>query len=149
MNFDPSRRRALSVIAGSVALMQLNAEARCPADPLSVCNVTHLNSVKVAGVAEVRGTDDVRQALKKWQGNVSVGGGRFSMGGQTAIHHGLQLNMRPMNGLVKFDPAKRTARVQAGMRWRDLQAIIDPQGLAVQTMQSYASFTVGGSISVN
>jgi FAD/FMN-containing dehydrogenase len=149
MRFDPSRRRALSAIAGGAALAQLNAEAKCPADPLSVCNVTHLSSVKMAEIAEIRGSDDVRRALKKWQGQVSVGGGRFSMGGQTAIHGGLQLDMRAMNGMVKFDPAKRVARVQAGMRWRDLQAIIDPQGLAVQTMQSYASFTVGGSVSVN
>jgi FAD/FMN-containing dehydrogenase len=149
MRFDPSRRRALSAIAGGAALAQLNAEAKCPADPLSVCNVTHLSSVKTAEIAEIRGTDDVRQALKKWQGQVSVGGGRFSMGGQTAIQGGLQLDMRAMNGVVKIDPAKRIARVQAGMRWRDLQTIIDPQGLAVQTMQSYASFTVGGSVSVN
>jgi len=112
------------VIAGGAALAQLNAEAKCPADPLEVCNVTHLNSVKMAEIAEIRGSDDVRRALKKWQGLVSVGGGRFSMGGQTAIHGGLQLDMRSMNGLVKFDPAKRIARVQAGMRWRDLQAII-------------------------
>ncbi len=35
------------------------------------------------------------------------------------------------------------------MRWRDLQDIIDPHNLAVKTMQSYANFTVGGSISVN
>ena len=139
----------MSAIAGGTALAQLNAEAKCPADPLSVCNVTHLSSVKTAEIAEIRGTDDVRQALKKWQGQVSVGGGRFSMGGQTAIQGGLQLDMRAMNGVVKVDPAKRIARVQAGMRWRDLQAIIDPQGLSIQTMQSYASFTVGGSVSVN
>jgi FAD/FMN-containing dehydrogenase len=35
------------------------------------------------------------------------------------------------------------------MRWRDLQSLIDPHGLSVRTMQSYASFTVGGSVSVN
>jgi FAD/FMN-containing dehydrogenase len=149
MRFDPSRRRALSAIAAGAALAQLGAEAKCPVDPLSVCNVTHLSSVKMAGIAEIRGTDDVRRALKGWQGGVSVGGGRFSMGGQTAIQGGLQLDMRSMRGLVKLDPAHRTARVEAGMRWRDLQALLDPQGLAVQTMQSYASFTVGGSVSVN
>lgn len=149
MQVDHSRRKALSFIIGSVALAQANAEARCPPDTLNICDVTQLSSVKVAGVAEIRGTDDVRLALKKWSGTVSVGGGRFSMGGQTAIRDGLQLNMRPMNGLVAFDPVGRVARVQAGMRWRDLQAVIDPAGLSVQTMQSYANFTVGGSVSVN
>ncbi len=57
--------------------------------------------------------------------------------------------MRGMRQLVAFDPAAKTVRVQAGMRWRELQAVIDPHGLAVRTMQSYANFTVGGSVSVN
>lgn len=149
MQVDHSRRKALSFIVGSVALAHSNTQARCPTDPLTICDVTQLRPVKVAGVAEIRGTDDVRLALKRWSGNVSIGGGRFSMGGQTAVRDGLQLNMRPMNELVAFDPVRRVARVQAGMRWRDLQAVIDPAELSVQTMQSYASFTVGGSVSVN
>jgi len=45
--------------------------------------------------------------------------------------------------------AQRQVRVQAGMRWRDLQTLIDPHDLAVKTMQSYANFTVGGAVSVN
>jgi FAD/FMN-containing dehydrogenase len=144
-----TRRTALSALAGSMLLPHSPASARCPVDPLAVCNVTHLNSVKVAGIADIRGTSDVRQALRSWQGKVSVGGGRFSMGGQTAVAGGMQLDMRAMNGMVKLDPSAKTARVQAGMRWRDLQAAIDPHGLSVRTMQSYASFTVGGSVSVN
>ncbi|MDO9357570.1 MAG: FAD-binding oxidoreductase [Polaromonas sp.] len=145
----PSRREALAVIAAGVALPHLQANAKCPADPLTVCNVTQLNSVKVTDVMTVRDAGDVRNALRKWSGPVSVGGGRFSMGGQTAIAGGIQLDMRRMNAIVKFDPSARTARVQAGMRWRDLQDAIDPHGLSVRTMQSYASFTVGGSVSVN
>jgi FAD/FMN-containing dehydrogenase len=35
------------------------------------------------------------------------------------------------------------------MRWRDLQDHLDPVGLAVKTMQSYANFTIGGAVSVN
>jgi len=149
MSPHPSRRAVLSLIAGGVLLPHSNADAGCPADPLAVCNVTQLHTVKVAGIEDIRGTSDVRQALRKWSGQVSVGGGRFSMGGQTAIQGGLQLNMRPMNAVVKFDPAGKSVRVQAGMRWRDLQSVIDPHGLSVRTMQSYASFTVGGSVSVN
>ena len=103
----------------------------------------------MAQISKVSNTDDIQRALKTWKGQISVGGGRFSMGGQTAIRDGLQLDMRAMNRLVGFDQAKRTVRVQAGMRWRELQQIIDPHGLAVQTMQSYSSFTVGGSLSVN
>jgi FAD/FMN-containing dehydrogenase len=71
------------------------------------------------------------------------------MGGQVAVQDGLHLDMRAMNRLVWLDVERRRARVQAGMRWRDLQDHLDPHGLAVRTMQSYSNFTVGGSVSVN
>lgn len=142
---DLSRRIFLGALAGAA----LPAGAVCPADPRTVCNLSELHSVTTAGVQVVRDADDVRQALLRWPGKVSVGGGRYSMGGQTALAGGLQLDMRGADGLVAFDAAARTVRVQAGMRWRALQALIDPWGLAVRTMQSYANFTVGGSVSVN
>lgn len=149
MKSDPTRRKILSIAAATAVLPVLDATAACPKDPLVVCNVTHLASIKMAGILKVSNTDDIQRALNKWSGSVSVGGGRFSMGGQTAIRDGLQLDMRSMNRLVSLDPVKRTVRVQAGMRWRELQQLIDPHGLSVQTMQSYSSFTVGGSLSVN
>jgi FAD/FMN-containing dehydrogenase len=71
------------------------------------------------------------------------------MGGQTALRDSLHLDMRSMRSLLSLDPVTRRARVQAGMRWRDLQEHLDPLGLAVRTMQSYANFTIGGSVSVN
>ena len=71
------------------------------------------------------------------------------MGGQVAVVGGLHLDMRQMNSLVWLRATNRTVRVQAGMRWRDLQDHLAPRGLAVKTMQSYANFTVGGSVSVN
>lgn len=144
-----NRRAVLGGMGAAALLVAADAGATCPSNPLSVCNVTHLYSVMAAQVIEVQGADDIRQALRRWPGKVSVGGGRFSMGGQTALGGGLQLDMRKMQRLVALDPRRKIARVQAGMRWRDLQALIDPHGLAVRTMQSYANFTVGGSVSVN
>lgn len=150
MNPSLSRRTLLLRASGAaLAATSIPSGATCPADPLSVCNVTHLYSVLTTHIAEIRGTDDVRQALKKGAGRVSVGGGRYSMGGQTAVAGGLQLDMRAMQGLVFLDTVQKVVRVQSGMRWRALQALIDPQGLSVRTMQSYANFTVGGSVSVN
>ena len=35
------------------------------------------------------------------------------------------------------------------MRWCDIQRFVDPHGLAVKIMQTYANFTVGGALSVN
>lgn len=144
-----SRRIFLSALAGAALSSGRPAGATCPADPSTVCNVSHLHSVATAGIVPVHDADDLRAALRRWPGRFSIGGGRFSMGGQTALAGGLQLDMRGMAGLVWLDPAARTVRVQAGMRWRSLQALIDPLGLSVRTMQSYANFTVGGSVSVN
>jgi hypothetical protein len=80
---------------------------------------------------------------------VSVGGGHFSMGGTTASPGSLHLDMRRMNQILAFSPVERTIRVQAGVRWCDIQRFVDPHGLAVKIMQTYANFTVGGSLSVN
>lgn len=124
------------------------APARALAAPL-IENVTGLYPVEVARVAAPTSTTEVAAAVRGWPGKIAVGGGRYSMGGQVAIAGGLHLDMRGMNRLVKLDTAARVARVQAGMRWRDLQELLDPHDLAVQTMQSYANFTVGGAVSVN
>ena len=124
------------------------APARALAAPL-IENVTGLYPVEVARVAAPTSTTEVAAAVRGWPGKIAVGAGRYSMGGQVAIAGGLHLDMRGMNRLVKLDTAARVARVQAGMRWRDLQELLDPHDLAVQTMQSYANFTVGGAVSVN
>lgn len=125
------------------------AAAAVSASDILIRNVTGLYSVRVARAVAPVSTEEVAREVREWPGKVAVGGGRYSMGGQVAIAGGLHLDMRRMNGLVQIDPGARVARVQAGMRWRDLQDILDPLGLAVHTMQSYANFTVGGSVSVN
>ena len=114
-----------------------------------VNDVTGLNPVPVWAVVTPRSEQDVVDALRRSTGPVSVGGGRFSMGGQTASPGSLHLDMREMNQVVAFSPAERTLRVQPGIRWRDIQRFIDPHELSVKIMQTYANFTVGGSVSVN
>jgi FAD/FMN-containing dehydrogenase len=112
-------------------------------------DVTGLNPIEVAGVVTPRSVDQVVQAVQGTRGPISIGGGRFSMGGQTASPGALQLDMRGMNRVLAFYPTDRRIRVEAGIRWCDLQRFIDPHGLAVKIMQTYANFTVGGSLSVN
>ncbi len=112
-------------------------------------DVTGLNPIGVAGVVTPRTVDDVVQALRSTRGPVSIGGGRFSMGGQTASPGALQIDMRGMNRVLAFYPADCRIKVEAGIRWCDIQRFVDPHGLAVKIMQTYANFTVGGSLSVN
>jgi FAD/FMN-containing dehydrogenase len=115
----------------------------------TVNDVTHLNPTAVFAVATPRGVADVQDAFRSTRLPVSIGGGHFSMGGQTASPDTLHLDLRKMNRVLAFDPQARTIRVEAGIRWCDIQRFVDPHGLAVKIMQTYANFTVGGALSVN
>jgi len=143
------RRTALvqSLLASGVIGTQVGESQAAAA--LQIENVTRLYPVEVARVVAPRSTGEVRSAITSWPGEVAVGGGRFSMGGQVAVRGGLHIDMRQLKSLVWLRPEDRAVRVQAGMRWRNLQDLLDPHGLAVKIMQSYSNFTVGGSVSVN
>ena len=114
-----------------------------------IVDVTHLVPIAVAGVATPRTTEEVARLVRAASGSVSIGGGRYSMGGQTATPGGLQLDLRQLTGVLALDTAARTVTVRAGTTWRQLQEAIDPVGLAVKVMQTYNTFTVGGALSVN
>jgi FAD/FMN-containing dehydrogenase len=114
-----------------------------------VNDVTQLNPVRVMAIVAPTSIEDVQEALRRTTGPVSIGGGRFSMGGQTASPGSLHFDMRAMNRIVAFSPGDKTIRVQAGVRWCDIQRFVDPHGLAVKIMQTYANFTVGGALGVN
>ena len=144
-----ARRRFLTQSLAVAGLLTLEPALALSATPLLVTNVTQIYSVEVARIVVPRDAAEVAQAVQSWPGKVAVGGGRYSMGGQVAIRGGLHIDMRGMNRLVWIQPEEKRVRVQAGMRWRDLQDVLDPLGLAVKTMQSYSNFTVGGAVSVN
>jgi FAD/FMN-containing dehydrogenase len=116
---------------------------------LIVNDVTGLNPVPVWAISHPKTVADVCDAIRRTDGPVSVGGGHFSMGGQTASPGSLHLDMRNMNEVLAFFPQDKVIRVQAGIRWCDIQRFVDPHGLAVKIMQTYANFTVGGALSVN
>lgn len=115
----------------------------------TVNDVTQLNPINVYAVATPSTTADLQDALRKTSLPISIGGGHFSMGGHTASPGSLHLDLRGMNRVLEFSPAERLIRVQAGIRWCDIQRFIDPHGLSVKIMQTYANFTVGGALSVN
>ncbi|MEO8562429.1 MAG: FAD-binding oxidoreductase [bacterium] len=120
-----------------------------PVPPTTINDVTQLNPIVVAEVIRPRRVDEIVQAVKTHGGPISVGGGRYSMGGQTATFGGLQIDMRQFNQVIAFDSVGKTITVQPGIRWRQIQERIDPSNLSVKIMQTYSNFTVGGSLSVN
>jgi FAD/FMN-containing dehydrogenase/uncharacterized membrane protein YhaH (DUF805 family)/SAM-dependent methyltransferase len=124
-------------------------------DPLSggakwiVNDVTKLNPIVVQKIARPKSVEELCELVKNSSGPVSVGGGRFSMGGQTASPDSQHVDMRGLNRVLEFSKNEKWIRVQAGIRWCDIQRHVDAHDLSVKTMQSYANFTVGGALSVN
>lgn len=113
-----------------------------------VNDITRLNPIEVDRIIAPTSTAEICAAVRE-ASLVSIGGGRNSQGGQTATEHALQLDMRRFNKVIAFDPKGKWITVQAGITWRDIQEVIDPYDLSVSIMQTYANFTVGGSLSVN
>jgi len=149
--------KAIGLLIGAVVVLSLGASlwglaettVERPAGPPVVNDVTQLNPVLVAKIITPTSTEEIVEAVKSHKGPVSIGGGRYSMGGQTATEQALQIDMRQFNKVLAFSKADKTIRVQAGIRWRQIQEHIDPHDLSVRIMQTYSNFTVGGSLSVN
>lgn len=120
-----------------------------PDSSVEITEVTRLYPIPMSRVVTPHTVEDIVSAVKATPGPVSIGGGRYSMGGQTATPGGVQLDMREFHGVVSLDTAARIVTVRSGTRWRELQGEIDKVGLSVKIMQTYNTFTVGGALSVN
>src|SRR5512146_548322 len=146
---------AILVLYGAV--VSLIGFCRAPTVPVTarpdsgvrVMEVTGLYPVTMGRVVTPHTVEEIAHAVAATPGPVTIGGGRYSMGGQTATPDGLQLDLREFRGVVTLDTAARTVTVHAGTRWRAVQEAIDPVGLAVKIMQTYNTFTVGDALSVN
>jgi FAD/FMN-containing dehydrogenase/uncharacterized membrane protein YhaH (DUF805 family) len=112
-------------------------------------DVTKLNPVLVDKVIRPKSIQELCELVNSTKGAISIGGGRFSMGGHTASPHTTHIDMRGLNQVLAFSKEEKLIKVQAGIRWCDIQRYIDPYDLSVKIMQTYANFTVGGALSVN
>ncbi len=114
-----------------------------------VNDVTQINPIIVDKIIAPESISEIQKEVKNHQGPISIGGGRFSMGGQTATQQALQIDMRKFNKIVKLDVKNKKITVESGITWRDIQEEIDKHNLSIKIMQTYSNFTVGGSLSVN
>jgi FAD/FMN-containing dehydrogenase/uncharacterized membrane protein YhaH (DUF805 family) len=111
-------------------------------------DVTQLNPIMVTNVETPASVEELQNIVKQSE-KVSIGGGRFSMGGQTASNGTTHIDMRQLNKVIAFSAEDKTIKVEAGIRWCDIQKYVDSHNLSVKIMQTYANFTVGGALSVN
>lgn len=145
MNF--TRRE---IAAASLALTATACSPRgAVSAPDTVNDVTQLNPIRVAAVAEPHSVAEIAELIAGHAGPISIGGGRFSQGGQTACDGALFIDMRTLNRILNINAEQRTITVQTGVTWRQLQEAVDPLNLSPAIMQSFSNFTVGGSLSVN
>jgi len=140
---------ALLVTASLSIWPVIRAPVEPALSPLIVNDVSQLNPIQVSAVITPTTTAEIADAVRRHAGPISIGGARHSMGGQIATEGALHIDMRRFNRILEFSPANKTITIQAGATWRQIQERIDPANLSVTIMQSYANFTVGGSLSVN
>ena len=138
-------------LLGGCASLQPSDSDQAPATAAGqiVNDVTLLNPIPVERVVAPTSAEEVSRLVKNHAGPISIGGARHSMGGQIATQRALFLDMRHMDRVRVFSPVDKTITVEAGVTWRKIQEKIDPHDLSVKIMQTYANFTVGGSLSVN
>lgn len=118
-------------------------------DERIINDVTQLNPIIVSKVETPNTITELQNIIKNSDKPISIGGGRFSMGGQTASTGSRHIDLRKLNKIIEFSAENKTIIVEAGIRWCDIQKFVDKHDLSVKIMQTYANFTVGGSLSVN
>jgi FAD/FMN-containing dehydrogenase len=105
-----------------------------------------------AAVARCTGVADVVAAVRFARERdllVSVRSGGHGVGGHALCDGGLVIDLSPMGG-IRVDPARRTARAEAGVLWGELDRETQLFGLAtvggIVTHTGIAGLTLGGGI---
>src|SRR6476646_2113884 len=103
-------------------------------------------------IARCRGVADVADAIRlarKLGLEVAVRGGGHNVAGRATIDGGLMIDLAPMKG-IHVDPKSRTARVQGGVTWAELNRETQLHGLAVTggvvSTTGIAGLTLGGGV---
>lgn len=86
----------------------------------------------------------LRYATKRRIPIVVRGAGSSPFGGSMPVTGGIVLDMNALDCVLRFDSAQRTVKVQAGMRWADLDWFLEQHGLCVPCTPSSRFSTVGG-----
>ena len=129
-------------------LSELPAGIVDDASRMNATRVAEIWNVPLETEAAERQLAQLLQRAREHGLPVSIAGARHSMGGHTISPDGISINMLPFNSM-ELDEDADVLHVQAGAKWSEIIAYLDPLGRSVAVMQSNNSFTVGGSLSVN
>ena len=105
-----------------------------------------------AGIARCAGVADVAAAVRfarERELPLSVRAGGHGVGGHAVCDGGLVIDLSPLKG-IRVDPARRSARAEAGVLWGELDRETQLLGLAtvggIVTHTGIAGLTLGGGI---
>src|ERR1043165_3312318 len=105
----------------------------------TVNDITELNEIEVADIVKPKHVAELKKLIKSHKGPISIGGGRYSMGGQIATDGTLFIDMTGLDTVTAYDKAKKEISVQTGASWQQVIKHIDPDDLSVSIMQSYSN----------
>jgi FAD/FMN-containing dehydrogenase/ferredoxin len=74
------------------------------------------------------------------------GAGSSPFGGSMPVKGGIVLDMNTLNNVISFDAARKGVKVEAGIRWADLDWFLEKNGMSVRSSPSSRFSTVGGWI---
>jgi FAD/FMN-containing dehydrogenase len=127
-----------------------------------VVNDVHsqLNETRVGGIVvpdSVAALQALMMKAREEERGVSVAGGRHAMGGQQFAEGDLLVDMRRMNRVLSFDPARYEIEVEAGIQWPELiNFMIESQRgqkthqvAIVQKQTGADNLTIGGALAAN
>lgn len=115
-------------------------------------DITGLNKTAVDNIFYVSTVEDVIHIIKlakRYNKKIIARGEKHSMGGHTLVKDGYIIDTKYMNNILNLDKINKTVTVEPGVTWYELIYYLNAFGLSPKILQSYASFSVGGSVSVN
>ena len=118
---------------------------------LKVDDVSRMNATPVSRLFMVRNKEDVKHVLHvaREEGvSVSMRGTKHSMGGHTIAENGFIMDMDRINHM-KYNKNSSSVTLGPGALWSNVVFYLNRFGMSPRTLQSYSTFSVGGSLSVN
>jgi FAD/FMN-containing dehydrogenase/ferredoxin len=91
------------------------------------------------------------QAILKFAASKKIpvvvrGAGSSPFGGSMPVKGGIVLDMNTLNNVIHYDAERKTVKVEAGIRWADLDWFLEKNGMNVRSSPSSRFSTVGGWI---
>jgi FAD/FMN-containing dehydrogenase len=122
---------------------------------------SQLNETRVGRIVEPDTLEALQTLVRRARdagGVLSVAGGRHAMGGQQFATNGVLVDMKRMNRVLSFDPARYEIEVEAGIQWPQLInfMVAAQRGRAphrqagiVQKQTGADKLSIGGALAAN